>query len=370
MKRMTPRERILAAVNHREPDRVPFSWGFGPTHEMSLVLERHLGEKGIDLGKLRKATEDKIGIGPSWTGPVPPDGNTGAGLFGVKTKDQSYGSGAYSEFTDFPLAGITDPAVVDRHPWPDPRHYDYASLRSRALKADPGRRYALCYGGGNPFEIYCWMTGLEESLCNLMVQPDVVQAAMEHITTFFEERLRRCLREIGDLVDLVFLADDLGSQTGLLISRETYRTQLQPFHRRLTACARELAPQATTMFHSDGAVFEIMPDLMDAGVQMLEAVQTDAAGMEPERLKAAYGERLSFHGALSVQHLLPRCDAATVTRECRRIVQVLGRNGGYIAAPSHAIQVGTPPENVVAMLQAVLGDADFAQALQDAKTAN
>jgi uroporphyrinogen decarboxylase len=369
MQRMTPRERILAAVNHLEPDRVPFSWGFGATTEMARVMEQHLAAQGVDWGKLRRVTNDKVGVGPTWTGPVPPNGNTGAGLFGVRTREQSYGDGAYSEFTDFPLAGITDPAAVDRHPWPDARHYDYAGLRASALQADPGRTHALCFTAGNPFEIYCWMTGLEEGLCNLVVQPEVVQVALDHITTFFEERLRGVLREIGDLLDIVFLADDLGGQTGLLISRESYRAQLQPFHSRLTACVRQLAPQAATMFHSDGAVFDIIPDLMDAGVQILEAVQTDAAGMEPERLKAAYGERLSFHGAISVQHLLPRCDVATVERECRRLVQVLGRNGGYIAAPAHAIQLGTPPENVMAMLRTVLGDADLADALRAASAA-
>jgi len=112
---------------------------------------------------------------------------------------------------------------------------------------------------------------------------------------------------------------------------------LQPFHGALTACVREPAPHAACMLHSDGAVFDIVPDLIDAGVDVLEAVQTDAAGMDPERLKAAYGDRLSFHGAISVQHLLPHADAAAAARECRRLVDVLGAGGGYIAAPSHAV---------------------------------
>jgi len=120
------------------------------------------------------------------------------------------------------------------------------------------------------------------------------------------------------------------------------------------------------MMHSDGAVFDILPDVMDAGVEVLEAVQVDAAGMEPERLKAAYGGRLSFHGAVSVQQLLPHSDAAGVMRECRRLVAVLGAEGGYIAAPSHAIQVGTPPENVLAMLRTVLGEADYEAARRQA----
>ena len=93
------------------------------------------------------------------------------------------------------------------------------------------------------------------------------------------------------------------------------------------------------------------------------------AGMDPARLKSVYGDRLSFHGAISVQKLLPHTDAATVLRECRRLVEVLGQNGGYIAAPAHAIQMGTPPENVLAMLRAVLGDADYEAAVQEARLA-
>ena len=362
MGRMTPRERILAAFAHRQPDRVPFSWGFGPTAEMSKVLESYLAGQGIDWGKLRRATDDKMGCGAAWNGPLPPNGNTYSGIFGINMKKQSYGNGSYDEFTDYPLAGAADLAAINRFPWPDAKHYDYASVRENILKANPDRFRAVSLGGGNPFEIYCWMTGLEESLCNLILEPDMVRLALKYITDFFAERMRRTLEVAGDLVDMVFLADDLGGQNGLLLSRETYCAVIQPYHKQLVDTVRQQAPHAKVFFHSDGAVFDILPDLLDAGIDMLEAVQTDCAGMDPERLKATYGKRLGFHGAISVQQLLPHTDAANVTRECKRLVQVLGKDGGYIAAPAHAIQVGTPPENVMAMLKAVLGDEDFAAA--------
>ncbi len=121
------------------------------------------------------------------------------------------------------------------------------------------------------------------------------------------------------------------------------------------------------MYHSDGAVFDILPDLMEAGVEVLEAVQTDADGMAPERLKAAYGDRLAFHGGIAVQSLLPNADEATVFAECRNLIDVFGEGGGYIAAPTHAIQMGTPPENVLAMLRAVLGEADYEAAVTKAR---
>jgi len=334
---MTPRERVLAALAHELPDRVPFSWGFGPTPEMAAAMVSFLAEQGVDWGWLRQVTDDKVGVGPVYTGPPVPGGNKGLGIWGIKTRTAGYGLGEYEEFTDFPLAGVEEPGPLDDYPWPDPAAYDYAGFRDQVLRANPTRQKAVQCGGGNPFELYSWMTGIEEALVNLLVRPDVVRTALRHITGFLEERLRRTLQAGGDLVDIVFLADDLGSQTGLLMSRDTYREVLQPFHGALTACVREPAPHAACMLHSDGAVFDIVPDLIDAGVDVLEAVQTDAAGMDPERLKAAYGDRLSFHGAISVQHLLPHADAAAAARECRRLVDVLGAGGGYIAAPSHAV---------------------------------
>jgi uroporphyrinogen decarboxylase len=202
---------------------------------------------------------------------------------------------------------------------------------------------------------------------NVLAEPALVQRALDHITSFLDVRLQRTLAAAPDCIDLVFFADDLGTQQGLLMSRDAYREVLQPFHRRLTNTVRRLAHRAHCLLHSDGAVFDVIPDLLDAGLDTLEAVQTDATGMEPERLKRAYGDRLSFQGAISVQHLLPHGNPTTVRVECQRLIEVLGARGGYIAAPAHAIQVGTPPENVLAMLRTVLGDDDYERAIQQAQ---
>ncbi len=358
--RLTPRQRVLTALTHRQPDRVPFAWGFGTTAEMGEGMLAYYAERGIDWPRLRQAVTDVIGVGPAYRGPAfPPDTD----MWGIRRKTMRYGAGSYDEIAFYPLAGVETVAEIDAYAWPSADWFDYTSVRNNALTADPERRYATRMGSGNPFEIYCWMTGLEEAMINLLANPEVVVAGLTHITDFFAEKLRRTLEVAGDVVDLVFLADDLGSQQGLLMSRDHYRAVLQPFHRQLAEIAHRLAPQSFTMFHSDGAVFDVLPDLIDAGIDVLEAVQTDAAGMAPERLKTTFGDRLSFHGAISVQQLLPHSDAATVADECRRLMRVLGNGGGYIAAPSHAIQVGTPPENVDVMLRTVLGETDYQAAV-------
>jgi uroporphyrinogen decarboxylase len=366
----TPRARVRRALAHQDPEpggRVPFAWNFGPTPEMARVLAAYLAERGLDWPMLRDAVDDVRAISPRYTGPPLPRHTD---LWGIVRRSHSYGAGAYDEISLNPLADVTDPDAMADYSWPDPGLYDYAGFRAQVLAGedpdDPvtlkARKLAInvC---GNPFEIYCWMTGLEQALINVLIQPEVVQAALSRITDFFAATMERALHEVGDLVDLLYFADDLGGQRTLLMSPRAYREVLKPYHARLFRLGKRLAPQASVMFHSDGAVFDILPELIDAGIDVLEAVQTDAAGMEPARLKAAYGDRLAFHGGIPVQSLLPHGDAETVYRETRRLVEVFGVGGGYIAAPTHAIQVGTPPENVVSMLRAVLGEADDLAAL-------
>ena len=358
----SPRERVLDALRHRAPDRIPFTWGFGATPEMAASLCAHLAARDIDWNALQAGTEDKLHVAPDYRGPA--CANPSLGIWGIHVRSADYGEGRYEEFTDFPLAGMATPRALDAYRWPDSDWFDYAGLAT-AIPAN--RTRATQFDGGNPFELYCWMTGIEEALMNVVAEPALVRRALDHITGFLDARLQRTLAAAPDGIDLVFFADDLGTQQGLLMSREAYRTVLQPCHRRLTDTVRRLAPRAHCLLHSDGAVCDIIPDLLDAGFDTLEAVQTDAVGMEPERLKCAYGDRLSFQGAISVQHLLPRGTPATVRAECLRLGEVLGAGGGYIAAPAHAIQVGTPPENVLAMLRAVLGDEDYERALQQAR---
>ncbi len=357
---MTPRERVLAALRHEQPDRTPFSWGFGATAEMAAMLERELAGDQLEWAALRRAVEDIVRLPrPAPLGAPLPEGRD---IWGIQWAPMDYQGGEYNEIARYPLAGVETVAALRDYPWPDPAAFDYDGLAMHPAERNPGRAKAILIAGGNPFEIYCWMTGLEEAIVNLIEAPEVVTYALERITGVFDTMLTRTLAVIGDQVDLIFFADDLGSQTGLLISRAMYRELLMPFHRRLTTRAAELAPHAARMVHSDGAVFDILPDLIDAGFTVFEAVQTDAAGMDPARLKTAYGDALTFHGGISVQQLLPHGDAETVYVETRRLVATFGSGGGYIAAPSHAIQVGTPVANVLAMLRGVLGDDDYAAA--------
>jgi uroporphyrinogen decarboxylase len=358
------RQRVRTALAHKQPDRAPFSWQFCATEEMQRQLKTALGARGLSWEVLRTTTEAIDWIGPAYCGPAKFAGGPWH-VFGIGWKDVNYGDGTYREVDTYPLAGIDSLQALDDYPWPSPDWYDYAGLRAQLAAADPGK--ALKFFAFNPLETLCWMTGLEEVLCNCVARPDLVVRGLEHIASFYEQRMIRTLEVIGRRVDIVFFADDLGSQSGPLIAPAMYRELIQPFHRRLFGAASRLAPNARVMMHSDGSVFALLADLIDAGVEVLEAVQVDCTDMDPRRLKERFGDRLSFHGAISVQQLLPRADAATVERTCRELVEILGAGGGYIAAPSHAIQLGTPVDNVLAMLKGVLGGGAFEAALADCR---
>ncbi len=357
----TARQRVRTALAHRQPDRVPFSWQFCATPEMGRCLERELAARGLSWPALRQATEDILCLNPSFCGPQElADGPWD--IWGIGWKDVTYGHGSYREVDTYPLAGVDSVAALDDYPWPDPSWYDYAGLTRKMAELAPDK--AVKFLGFNPFETLCWMTGLEETLCNCAAQPELVVRGLEHIVGFYEQRLIRSLAVAGERAEIIFFYDDLGSQSGPLLSPAMYRELLKPFHRRLFAKAHDLAPAAKIMMHSDGSVFALLDDLLDAGIEVLEAVQIECADMAPRQLKDTFGDRLSFHGAISVQQLLPKADPATVERSCRELVEVLGAGGGYIAAPSHAIQMGTPVDNVLAMLKGALGAKDYDAALE------
>lgn len=365
--RHRPRQRVLDALSHRQPSRVPFSWNFGPTPEMKMHMQAFMVEKGVSWDIFAQEVDDVLQVSPEYIGSPLPDHTD---IWGISRNPQYYPGGSYNEISHYPLAGIRNPESIKAYRWPDPEAYAYGVFRDEILKADPDNRKAkklainVC---GNPFEIYCWMTGLEESMVNLALHPELVHSAMDCITTYFETRIRLALERTVDLIDVLYFADDLGGQQNLLMSLKTYRKLIKPYHQRLFNKAHKLAPHASVMYHSDGAVFDILPDLIDAGIHVLEAVQIDSAGMDPKRLKMIYGDKLSFHGGISVQKLLPFAKPETVVAECRELVSIFGAHGGYIAAPTHAIQVGTPPENVLGMLYAVLGEHFYSKALEIAR---
>jgi uroporphyrinogen decarboxylase len=287
---------------------------------------------------------DIKGIVPRYVGPaLPPDTDH----WGVRRRAVSYGADAYAEIDHYPLGAAQTVADIAAYDWPVPDCFDYAGLPALVQSLQADGEYCLMLANANIFECSWYMRGFERMFMDLVLAPELAHAIMERVTCFYEAYLHRSLSAVPGDLDLVFTADDIGGQNGLLMSLAMWEEHLKPYQARVHRVVHEYGARA--IYHSDGSVTEAVPGLMDMGIDVLQALQFDAANMDPEYLKTQFGDRLCFEGGVSVQHTLPFGTAEDVAAEVRHLIGVLGRDGGYILGPSHAIQAGTPPENISAL---------------------
>lgn len=343
---LTPRERVRLALEHQETDRVPITMvcaGINPPARATLG-EWLARERGVSVDAWLKPLIDVHGVGPAYVGPALTDATD---LWGVHRSPVSYGADAYMEIDLYPLAAADTVDDVIVHHWPSVDWYDYDTIPERIAAARADGDYCLMAANGNIFETSWYMRGFERIFIDLVVNPELVREIFEHVCSFYVEHFRRVLAAADGEIDLVFTADDIGGQNGLLMSLQMWEEHIKPYHVRLNRAIHEFG--AKVIYHSDGSVMEAVPGLIDMGIDVLQALQFDARGMDPRALKDDYGDVLCFEGGVSVQKTLPFGSADDVRAEVTHLIDTLGKGGGYILGPAHAIQAGTPPENIVAM---------------------
>ncbi len=257
------------------------------------------------------------------------------------------GAGDYDEIDYYPLAGAESIDDLRKFRWPSPDWFDYEGIRGQIAEVNADGERCIMIKGGSIFEYSWYMRGFERTFMDMALTPEFTEYIMDRVADFCVAHIDRALAAAGDLIDLIFTADDIGHQQGLLLSLGMWEEIIKPRHVRLNEVVHRHG--ARVIYHSDGALMEAVPGLIDMGIDILQALQFDAAGMDPAVLKHKYGDRLCFEGGVSVQKTLPFGSPEDVRREVRERIAVLGRGGGYILGPSHAIQAGTPPENIVAM---------------------
>lgn len=355
---MTSKERVLLAVNHRQPDRPPVDYAAHPALHRALLA--HLGLPP-DTNVAQLLELDLCGVGPRVrseatpvryadpTATVTPDGIL-LDLWGVGFKRTTTPTGEYIDLARSPLAGIESDDPILAHPMMDPDDWDYSNVGPDAHSQSRFAVWAHCRG---TFEISWFIRGLDGFLTDLAIEPRRACALMDRVQEPLLERLRRILDAGGDSIDMVEYNDDVGGQSGLMMSPAMWREYLKPRIGRVFEMIRDRGK--IVRYHSCGGVRDIMPDLVDLGLQVLNPVQPLAAGMEPTALKRDFGRHITLHGAIDMQNLLPREPASRVADEVRRLADVLGRDGGWIACSSHSLQPDTPPQNVVAMYEVLLG---------------
>ncbi len=353
---LSHRERVRLALEHRETDRVPIAMvcsGINPPARRALA-EHLAGERNTTVEAFLKPFLDIAGIGAAYIGPTL---SPGEDMWGVRRAPVSYGEGEYSEIEHYPLAGVSSPADLETHRWPSPDWFDYSVLPARIAAVQADEEYCLMAANGNIYESSWYMRGFEQFFMDLVLDPELAHAILSRVCEFHLEFFTRLLRAAAGRIDLVFTADDIGGQEGLLMSLDMWAEFIKPYHARLNERIHEFG--AKVIYHSDGSVTDAVPGLIDMGIDVLQALQFDAKGMDPVLLKDRHGDRLCFEGGISVQSTLPFGSVDEVRREVRERIAVLGRNGGYILGPAHAIQAGTPPENVVAMFEEAAGPSTW-----------
>ncbi len=204
-------------------------------------------------------------------------------------------------------------------------------------------------------ELACWLCGYDDFMMRLAAEPEFVHLLFQKILDFQQAIIALYYGKLGPYLHLTTSGDDFGTQKGLFISPAMWREYVQPYMQQRIAYTRQFT-DAVYMHHSCGAVFDIIPDLIAIGVGILNPIQPNAEGMAPERLKNAYGDRLTFHGGLDTQEVLPSNDPARIEAAVARLLDAMHpqSDGGYIFAPAHNLQRDVAPASVARMYEAVL----------------
>jgi uroporphyrinogen decarboxylase len=349
---LTHRARVMLALDHQDTDRVPISMICSGIHEptRSQLTELLKSERGISLQDYLKPIIDVMPVGPEYKGPILQDMTD---YWGVKRKRVDAGMGQFhDEIETYPLADFKDVSQLNDYPWPKTKWFDYSGIPEQIKVLNKHEEYCIMSGWGSIFEAAWYMRGFEQFLMDLILNPEMAHTILKKVTEFQIEHTRMILQAGKGKIDLIFCGDDIGMQQGLLISLDTFLEFIKPHHVALNKVIHEYG--STVIFHTDGSIMKAVPDLMDMGIDILQALQFDAVGMDAGMLKETYGKTLCFEGGVSVQHTLPFGTVEDVITETTHLVHTLGKDGGYILGPSHAIQAGTPAENVLAMFDTAL----------------
>jgi uroporphyrinogen decarboxylase len=373
MLEMSHRQRVATALNHQEPDFVPLDLGTGGnTSPVSEVYERltHLLQVPFEfkavphIMRLAKVDESilqhldidtrPIYMHPSQTGLHPcSEADHFYDEWGVKWREYDLGGVIYREVAESPLQDATLDDL-QRYPWwPDPLDLTrYTGLKTYAQKMFSQTDFALvgCPAFNSLWERAYFLCGFQRMLEGLLAEPEFVHGVFRKITDLIKQSLGIYLDRVGKVIQVVKMGDDLGAQDNSLISPRIYRQTIQPYHRELFQYIHTQSP-ARVFLHSCGSVYNLLPDLIDAGVDILNPVQVSAKNMDSRRLKNDFGDRLSFWGAIDTQHVLPHGSTAEVTTEVQHRITDLAPGGGYVLAPVHNLQADVPAENIVTMYQ-------------------
>lgn len=340
---MNSRQRALAAIDRKPADRTPADYKAEP--EVNDRMIAHFGASSYE-DLLKRLEVDIRRIGPKQVDRFGKSLGNGVteDFWGIRSVHLKASHGSYDMHVHNPLWDAASLDDLKRHDWPTTDIFDYSVMLEQAEKAEG---YLVLYEGADLFTRPCILRNIENVLIDMVERPEMAHFLFEKFTAFYCEDARRAIEASKGKIDLFCEWSDYGTQRGLMVSIDMFNEFLAPYLKRLVDTVHEYGVKF--MLHSCGAIYDLIPTLIDIGIDVLDPIQVAAAGMDPARLKAEFGDRLAFHGGICTQHTLPHGSAEEVRQAVRDRVATLGKGGGYIIASSHDISADTPTENIVAM---------------------
>lgn len=374
---MTPRERVRTALNHQEPDRVPVALGGSAQHlaeQRYVVLRDHFDVEDIPRRPLvgfyttpdYNPILDQLGTDIRYLHIRPPQNFVHNSLL---NKDQFVEftdewelthrlSTGYYELAGTPLAENFSAEGIENFAWPDP----YDSSRVEGL-ADEVKQlyeetdYALALHRpvyGNLWEMTRWLLGMEKALMATLLEPDMLERLFWKLAEVQFGFYDAMLEIVGPYIEFVEMAEDLGTNLGPIFSPKFYRDVMKPIHKQFIGQIKAKAPGVKILLHNDGAIREFIPDLIDAGFDILNPIESHLPGMDPAGLKRDFGDALVFQGGVNVKEILPRGTEDEIRAEVRKRIEEMGSGGGYILGPTHNLSNDIPLENILIFFKAGL----------------
>ncbi len=355
---MTHKERVIRALNHEETDRPPFQATFTPEFADRLRKEFHLPPLfsephhrewyGYDLERL--TGQDALQVGAGWVTNYYLKSEPYTDEWGVEWKIDSYqtpfGEGHYTNIARNPLRDDDEAAMAYKAP--DPTRPELYRNAERLVKEFGAEYYIIGRVHCTIFESAWALRGLDTLMMDFYLNPDLANHLLDETAGYHKEA---CCQLVRRGVDMIWLGDDMGAQSSLLIDPELWRTYFKPRMADIIRTIKDINPNVKVAYHTDGCNYDIIPDLIEIGLDVLNPIQTEC--MDPEVLAEKYGEQLCFFGGIAVQSTLPQGTPEDIAREYEWLKNSIGKGGGWICAPTHHVQLDTPIENFFALLNTI-----------------
>ena len=354
---MKHRDRVLMALNMEEPDRCPMQISFTPEFANRLKAEMKINNSGehnphgggntYDLERI--IDEDILITSVGWANSYYLDSKPYTDEWGIGWETCQYetpfGKGYYTDVTRNPLA---DDAAIASYIPPDPLRPELYFDAENTIKNHKDEYYIIGATVTTIFETAWALRGLKQSLMDFLINPELTNAIFD-IPFNYHLTAAKKLVEIG--VDMIWLGDDVGSKNGMMIDPEIWRLYLKPRMAQFISELKVINPNVKVAYHSDGNIMDIIPELIEIGLDVLNPIQP--ASMDPAELKKKFGDKLCFWGSIDEQYTLPFGTATDVKNEVMKRLMTIGKGGGFIIGPTHSIQLDTPMENYHAMVDTI-----------------